>query len=165
MTPVQLHRIALCLAMNRYSAFAASPSVDVPAFPITANKVTLFISRSLSNSLGSQLRMIIPAPSTFPLPIVGGTDGIAPDPSEGLTVTRDLVGSWTEALAYAQGASRKVWDTVLVEGGPRDLMRDDAIVEMLRGFQEYEERAELLLRGPVSAPMERTISRLPIFNP
>jgi hypothetical protein len=90
-------------------------------------------------------------------------DGIALDVSEGATVTRDLVGSWTEALAYAQGASREVWENVLVGGAPRDLMKNEAIVDMLRDFKEYEDRSGNRLasfqRLPASVPMERTISR------
>lgn len=147
--------------MNRYSAFAASPAIDVPAFPITASKVALFISRALPNSLGAHLRSIIPSAATFPLPFVGGT--IALDPSEGLSVTRDLVGSWTEALAYAQGSSRAIWENVMIDGAPRELMENAAIVEMLRTFEDCESIIESRNRsqGFRSIPMERVISRPP----
>lgn len=145
--------------MNRYSAFAAHPAVDVPAFPITANKVTLFISRALPNSLGAEIRSILPAAETFPLPVVGALDGVYPDPSEGPTVTRDLIGSWTEALAYAQGSSRDVWEGVLTDGAPKDLMKDLAIIEMLRGFKEYEDGAGHGVHMPASVPMQRVVSR------
>ncbi|KAL8292679.1 hypothetical protein RQP46_001291 [Phenoliferia psychrophenolica] len=62
--PTRKHRSALCLTMNRYSAFCASPSVDVPAFPITSYKIALFLSRSSPSRAGRTLLHLLPQPHT-----------------------------------------------------------------------------------------------------
>lgn len=151
--------------MNRYSAFAASHDVDVPAFPITAAKVVLFISRSLPTAQGDQLRAGLGPPETFPLPLAGVE---APTAAEGERVTRDLVGSWTEAMAYAQGSSRDVWDRILPQGSPHDLLRDPAIIEMLKSYEDYERSRWDSIRSRAnpgtSVAMEREISRPPVLQ-
>lgn len=150
--------------MNRFSAFCSS--IDVPCFPITAQKTATFISRALPTHVGAQIRAAIPSPLAFPLPIIGGSDGVAPDESEPPEVTRDLVGSWTEALAYAQGSTTEVWESTLPGGAPKNLMGDPLIVEMLQAFEASEVAmgSDQLHSRASSVAMKREISRPPVLR-
>lgn len=142
--PTHAHRAALCITMNRYSAFCAA--IDFPAFPITAKKVSLFLTRSTSTPIGQALLLIIPQPANFPLPIVveetlfgrGNIGQSLLGIEEGRFVTRELATSWTEGLAYAQGATRAVWENLLM-GGVKELSRDPIILEMLSCFEPEAE--------------------------
>ncbi|GAA5984528.1 hypothetical protein JCM10908_003385 [Rhodotorula pacifica] len=113
----------LCLAMNRYSAFCALASVDVPPFPITAAKVALFLARSPSTALSTLLLSVFPQPATYPLPLAGIADPTLTD-EEGSRVSRELVRFWVEALAYAQRATVDIWAPVL---GSASSMQHDAL--------------------------------------
>lgn len=63
-------------------------------------------------------------------------------PEEGQLVTKQLVRSWTEALAYAQGATRSVWEQVS-PGSVFPLLDEGAGREMMGSFQMQEELGEL----------------------
>ncbi|GAA5863066.1 hypothetical protein JCM8547_002787 [Rhodosporidiobolus lusitaniae] len=109
---------ALCITMNRYSAFCAQPTVDVPVFPLTNSKLVLFLSRVPRTTLSAALLLAFPQPSTYPLPQAGVVDPhLTAD--EGAPVTRELVKSWIDAMAYAQMATRDVWMEVFDPEGWR----------------------------------------------
>ena len=147
--PTHAHRSALCLTLNRYSAFCASLAVDIPAFPITATKVTLFLARAADTETGRRLLQLLPQSTTFELPILAKEEALArgepsvrgDDPSqtalgidEGLTVTMELVRSWTEALAYAEGSTKAVWGPVF-RFNQTNLLEDVLISELLGSFE------------------------------
>ncbi|GAA6022491.1 hypothetical protein JCM10207_008531 [Rhodosporidiobolus poonsookiae] len=102
---------ALCLTMNRYSAFCALPEVDMPVFPLTVSKLLLFFSRVPYTPLAHAVYRAYPDPSqqdSYPLPRAGIADSnLSSD--EGSRVTRELVKSWIEAVGYAQMATRDIW--------------------------------------------------------
>ncbi|KAK4704375.1 hypothetical protein P7C70_g1833, partial [Phenoliferia sp. Uapishka_3] len=136
--PTRKHRSALCLTMNRYSAFCASPHIDVPAFPITIFKVAVFLSRSSRSPTCQNFLHHFPQPPTYPLPLAFG---LGPSPpmgkSEGEVVTRELVRSWIEALGYAQDATRGVWDSILPEvgGKPTSFLEAPHLKELMGSFE------------------------------
>ncbi|GAA5921131.1 hypothetical protein JCM1841_002431 [Sporobolomyces salmonicolor] len=120
--PTGSQQTALCLAMNRYSAFCALPSVDLPSFPITPNKVSLFLSRCTDTPVGDSFLLAFPQPVSFPLPLANSDDP-ALTQDEGDRVTQELVRCWIEALGYAQMASSEVWEPLLA---PRRAEQDEA---------------------------------------
>lgn len=167
--PTHAHRSALCLTLNRYSSFCASPAVDVPAFPITATKVALFLIRSTSTVIGKCLLEYFPQPSTYPIPVVaremllrtGGMTKMSNlGEEEGPAVTRELARSWTEALAYAQGSTRSIWDHY-VQGGVHDLLGAAPVQEMLDCFLGEIALEHLVARGGVPMERERAIEYVP----
>ncbi|GAA5867437.1 hypothetical protein JCM1840_002138 [Sporobolomyces johnsonii] len=124
--PTGSQQTALCLAMNRYSAFCALPSVDLPSFPITPNKVSLFLSRCTDTPVGTSFLLAFPQPASFSLPLANTQDP-ALTQDEGDRVTQELVKCWIEALGYAQMASSEVWEPLLAarEQRPRRAEQDE----------------------------------------
>jgi hypothetical protein len=135
--PTTLHRTALCLTMNRYSAFCASRAIDSPAFPITNTKVALFLIRAapLSCTVAKSYRLQFPQPLSYPIPEAGNIEGMGMGPAEGPNVSRELVVSWADALAYAQVGTAEIWRA----GNPgllgaEGLMGDPLVLELLGCF-------------------------------
>jgi hypothetical protein len=98
---------------SRYTAFCGQSSVDVPTFPITNSKLSLFFARVPCTSLSDLILATFPRlPSDqYPLPQAGVVDpALAP---EGSFVTRELLRSWVDAMAYAQIATKGIWEGVL----------------------------------------------------
>lgn len=99
--------------------------IDVPAFPITIQKVSLHFARILPTPLGSSIRKLIPPSDIHALPviaipgeiIINQGNNIYPPPleaGEGYRVTRELVRNWGEALAYCQVSTKMIWDPILL---------------------------------------------------
>ena len=123
---------------SRYSAFCASPSFNVPAFPVTSYKIAIFIARASPSSAGRALLGMMPQPPTFGLPLAGPAgqqDATCMGKGEGEVVTRELVKSWIEALGYAKGATSQVWAGMLAshEMGSALLVAPH-LVELLETF-------------------------------
>lgn len=109
--PTKVHRSTLLLVMNRYSSFCATAQVDVPSFPLTADKIALMLARASHTPLGARLRALLPQPPSWPQPLACDRNpGLTPE--EGPIVTRELVRSWIEALVYAQSATGHIWQHV-----------------------------------------------------
>ncbi|GAA6036333.1 hypothetical protein JCM8097_001671 [Rhodosporidiobolus ruineniae] len=109
----------LCLMMNRYSAFCGLPQVNIPCFPITNSKLLLFFSRVPDTPLVVRILSRLPQPdaiNSYSLPRANFLDPNL-TPEEGPRVTQELVKSWVDALAYAQTATREVWEPVLDPAG------------------------------------------------
>ncbi|BGP27126.1 hypothetical protein JCM10295v2_006090 [Rhodotorula toruloides] len=103
---------ALSLAMNRYSSFCAHPAVDIPPFPITPTKISLFLSRVPTGVLSSLLLSVFPQPDVYPVPVAGVLDpNLTAD--ESTRVTQELVRCWVDAFSFAQMATRDIWEPVL----------------------------------------------------
>ncbi|BGP34817.1 hypothetical protein JCM10296v2_006641 [Rhodotorula toruloides] len=103
---------ALSLAMNRYSSFCAHPAVDIPPFPITPTKISLFLSRVPTGPLPLLVLSVFPQPDVYPIPVAGVLDpNLTPD--ESTCVTQELVRCWVDAFSFAQMATRDIWEPVL----------------------------------------------------
>ncbi|KAK4329854.1 Proteophosphoglycan ppg4 [Rhodotorula toruloides] len=103
---------ALSLAMNRYSSFCAHPAVDIPPFPITPTKISLFLSRVPTGPLPLLILSVFPQPDVYPIPVAGVLDpNLTPD--ESTRVTQELVRCWVDAFSFAQMATRDIWEPVL----------------------------------------------------
>ena len=109
---------------------------------------------------------------TFELPIYRdiaeeqGASALGLD--EGLTVTMELVRSWTEALAYAEGSTKAIWGPILQLGG-ESLLQHPLIGELLGSFESeaginqrrrsagiVSERASAMRDAAVSTRMVRS---------
>ncbi|GAA5921213.1 hypothetical protein JCM3775_004145 [Rhodotorula graminis] len=99
---------ALCLAMNRFSAWCADKTVQIPVFPLTGAKLALFLARCTSTPLGSILLSTFPQPAAYPLPVADCLD-VNLTADEGNRLTRELVKCWVDALSYAQMATFDIW--------------------------------------------------------
>ncbi|GAA6061354.1 hypothetical protein JCM10212_004835 [Sporobolomyces blumeae] len=164
--PTSEQQTMMCLAMNRYSAFCATESADLPPFPITPFKIVLFLSRSLDTPCASDLLRRFPQPPTYPLPLVDDTDtSLTVD--EGYRVTRELFGSWIQALGFAQMVTMGVWDNVVGEGqwtNPSSrivpLAEDGAVQEMIEAvptMQWWVERGKMGRKDSASAKKTRWV--------
>ncbi|GAA5914933.1 hypothetical protein JCM6882_008112 [Rhodosporidiobolus microsporus] len=131
--PTGGQQTALCMTMNRYSAFCGHPSIDIPVFPLTSPKLVLFFSRIPLCPLSRSLLLVrFPQPDpvhSYALPLAGALDPNLTT-EEGAYVTQELVRSWVDAMAYAQMATREVWEEVFdpagAEGRKKDVGLDPA---------------------------------------
>ncbi|GAA5824881.1 hypothetical protein JCM11251_005378 [Rhodosporidiobolus azoricus] len=112
--PAGDQQTALCMMMNRYSAFCGHPAVDIPVFPLTNPKLLLFFSRVPYTPLSWSILSRFPQPDplqSYALPLAGYLDPNLTT-EEGRYVTQELVASWVDAMGYAQMATREVWEEV-----------------------------------------------------
>ncbi|BGO94963.1 hypothetical protein NBRC10512_003863 [Rhodotorula toruloides] len=123
---------ALSLAMNRYSSFCAHPAVDIPPFPITPTKISLFLSRVPTGTLPLLLLSVFPQPDVYPIPVAGVLDpNLTPD--ESTRVTQELVRCWVDAFSFAQMATRDIWEPVLDRDRFEARAREDSPPSQPRG--------------------------------
>ncbi|GAA5907097.1 hypothetical protein JCM8208_004512 [Rhodotorula glutinis] len=162
---------ALCLAMNRFSAWCGDQTVQIPVFPLTAAKLALFLARCTSTPLGAVLLSTFPQPAAYPLPLADCLDAnLTAD--EGNRLTRELVKCWVDALSYAQMATCDIWAPHIelmrhhqhglggVSFDPSEphpslvpLHEDRAIVEVLGALEPaaHMQRYEARMRASISA--------------
>lgn len=117
---------------SRYSSFCAHPAVDIPAFPITPTKISLFLSRVPTGPLPLLVLSVFPQPDVYPIPVAGVLDpNLTPD--ESTRVTQELVRCWVDAFSFAQMATRDIWEPVLDRDRFEARAREDSPPSQPRG--------------------------------
>lgn len=108
------------------------------------------------------MRSLFPQPMGNPLPVANGIDrDLAPmGQGEGERVSAELVKCWVEALGYAQGVTRGIWEPLLSGGGDAaGLMGDVGVGEVMAAVESV---GGMMSLGAVPDPVveERASERM-----
>jgi len=125
-------------------------AVDIPIFPISPLKLSLFLSQALEIVLFD----ITSQPLRFPLPTVNPNDRSNLTPDEGTRLTRELAEAWIQALGFAQLATARTWEKMALSPASLvPLSEDGTIREILAAIPSIQDwtRYEAMVDLPLKA--------------
>ncbi|GAA5829854.1 hypothetical protein JCM5353_003433 [Sporobolomyces roseus] len=135
-------------AAGRLASFCTA--VDIPIFPISPLKLSLFLSQALEIVLFD----ITSQPLRFPLPTVNPNDRSNLTPDEGTRLTRELAEAWIQALGFAQLATARTWEKMALSPASLvPLSEDGTIREILAAIPSIQDwtRYEAMVDLPLKA--------------